>query len=272
MLADPWETAAQAATVLAHRTRCAHHDVLVVLGTGLASVAGELGATGAPIDLSELPGFVRFTGLHHRSAGYATSIGGRRALLIAGRPHLYEGYTPHQVVHSVRTAEAAGCRTVVLTCAAGAVRPDLAAGSVALIADHINLTAMSPLTGLDAAGSDRSPFVDLVDAWSPKLRNHARRVEPALPEATYAQLPGPHLESPAEIRMLRILGADLVGMSTVLEAIAARHLGMQVLGLAVVTNAAAGGGLSLEKISDAALRAVPVVARVVRGVVDQLEA
>jgi purine-nucleoside phosphorylase len=132
----------------------------------------------------------------------------------------------------VRTAAAAGCRTVVLTNAAGCLRDGVSVGQPVLISDHLNLTATSPLVG--------AQFVDLTDLYSPRLRALAREIDPTLVEGVYAGLPGPHFETPAEIRMLRTMGADLVGMSTVLEAIAARAAGVEVFGLSLVTNLAAG--------------------------------
>jgi len=153
-------------------------------------------------------------------------------LVLAGRVHAYEGHDLQHVVHPVRTACAAGARVVVLTNAAGAVRADFIVGQSVLVSDHLNLTARSPLIG--------ARFVDLVDAYAPRLRTLAREVDPALADGVYAGLPGPHFETPAEIRMLRTLGADLVGMSTVHETIAARAAGAEVLGISLVTNMAAG--------------------------------
>jgi len=153
-------------------------------------------------------------------------------LVLLGRTHLYEGHGVGPVAHGVRTIAAAGCATVVLTNAAGGIREGMSVGEPVLIADHLNLTATSPLVG---AG-----FVDLTDLYSPALRARARAIDPTLTEGVYAGLPGPHFETPAEIRMLRGLGADLVGMSTVLEAIAARAAGLEVFGLSLVTNLAAG--------------------------------
>jgi purine-nucleoside phosphorylase len=154
-----------------------------------------------------------------------------------GRVHLYEGLSPAAVVHGVRTAVAAGCRTVVLTNAAGGIRAGLSVGEPVLISDHLNLTGRSPLAGPPPPGSR---FTDLTDLYSPRLRALAREADPSLTEGVYAMMPGPHYETPAEITMLGRLGADLVGMSTVLEAIAARHLGAEVLGISLVTNLAAG--------------------------------
>jgi purine-nucleoside phosphorylase len=162
----------------------------------------------------------------------ALSVGDKQVLVLLGRIHAYEGHDLRHVVHPVRTACAAGAATVVLTNAAGGLREDFSVGQPVLISDHLNLTARSPLVGAE--------FVDLVDAYSPRLRELARTVDPSLSEGVYAGLPGPHYETPAEIRMLRVLGADLVGMSTVHETIAARAAGADVLGLSMVTNLAAG--------------------------------
>jgi purine-nucleoside phosphorylase len=159
-------------------------------------------------------------------------VGGSRVMVLLGRTHLYEGRGVDAVVHGVRTAAAAGCRTVVLTNAAGGVREGLSVGQPVLISDHLNLTATSPLVG--------ARFVDLVDLYSVRLRELVRSVDPAIEEGVYAALPGPHYETPAEIRMLRGMGADLVGMSTALEAVAARAEGLEVLGVSLVTNLAAG--------------------------------
>jgi purine-nucleoside phosphorylase len=272
--ADPFAQARAAARELARRTGSEHHDVLVVLGTALSSVASSLGAAGPGFDLTTLPWFPRFTGPGHSPTAWSVQVGARHVLLAAGRLHLYEGCDVHQVVHLVRTAVEGGCRTVVLTNAAGGINPELAVGETVLIADHLNLTATSPLTGFPALHPAGSPFVSLVDAWSPRLRAAARRIDPDLREGIYAQLPGPHFETPAEIRMLAALGADLVGMSTVPEAIAARHLGAEVLGLSVVTNHAAGTSAesdSFDDIGRAAAGAVERLGRIVRGVVEGLD-
>ncbi|MGH3451252.1 MAG: purine-nucleoside phosphorylase, partial [Haloechinothrix sp.] len=155
-----------------------------------------------------------------------------RALVLLGRTHLYEGKGIDPVVHGVRTIAATGARTVLLTNAAGGLREGYAAGQPVLISDHLNLTARSPLVG--------GTFVDLTDLYSPRLRTLAREIDPTLAQGVYAGLVGPHFETPAEIRMLGVLGADLVGMSTVLEAIAAQAAGIEVFGLSLVTNLAAG--------------------------------
>ena len=236
---DAHRRAASAAAALAAVTGAARHDVAVVLGTGLAGAADALGpASRHPLDT--LPGFPPSFVSHQTSEFRSLDLGGRRILVFLGRLHLYEGYPPAQVVHPVRTAAAAGCSTVILTNASGSLRPDVPTGALTLIADHLNLTGRSPLSADPAAPRLPTPFVDLVDAWSPRLRRAAHAVDPTLAECVYAQVGGPHFETPAEIRMLRALGADLVGMSSVMEAIAARQVGAEVLGLSLVTNLAAG--------------------------------
>ena len=167
--------------------------------------------------MAELPGFTPPTAAGHGGQVLVVPVGDKRVLVLLGRIHAYEGHDLRHVVHPVRTACAAGARTVVLTNAAGGLRDDFSVGQPVLISDHLNLTARSPLVG--------AQFVDLVDAYSPRLRALARDVDPTLAEGVYAGLPGPHYETPAEIRMLRTLGADLVGMSTVHETIAARAAG-----------------------------------------------
>ncbi|HYB39865.1 MAG TPA: purine-nucleoside phosphorylase [Mycobacterium sp.] len=229
---DPDALARQAAQVITERTRIAECDVAIVLGSGWAPAVPALGSATAVLPMAELPGFTPPTAVGHTGQVLSVPIGEHRVLVLAGRVHAYEGHDLRHVVHPVRTACAAGARTVVLTNAAGGLRSDLEVGQPVLISDHLNLTARSPLVG--------PQFVDLVDAYSPRLRELARDVDPELAEGVYAGLPGPQYETPAEIRMLRLLGADLVGMSTVHETIAARAAGAQVLGVSLVTNLAAG--------------------------------
>ena len=270
---DPFEHARLAARELGRRCGIDQHDAVVVLGTGLSPVAPLLGASDPAVELSALPWFPRFTGLGHRPEAWSVEIGGCRTLVMAGRTHLYEGGTPAELVHPIRTALATGCRTVILTCSAGAIRPGLSVGQVVAVSDHLNLTATSPLIGIPADHQMGLPYVDLTDAWSPRLRALARRADPSVEEGVYAQMVGPNLETPAEVRMLGVLGADLVGMSIVPEAIAARHVGAEVLGLAVVTNPAAGlgsGPLTGTEITRSAGAAVDQVARVTRQVLETL--
>jgi len=241
---DPWRLVEQAAAAIAQRTGVDRHDAFVVLGSGWTPAAERFGELTAEVPMDELPGFptVGVTGM----AGVLRSVraeGGRRILVVLGRVHAYEGHELVEVVHAVRTAVRAGCGTVVVTNAAGGLRQGMRVGQPVLISDHINLTGRSPLTGPAAPDELGLPrFVDLTEAYSARLRELARQVDPSLEEGVYAGLPGPHYETPAEIRMLRTLGADLVGMSTVHEVIAARHVGAEVLGLSLVTNLGAGLG------------------------------
>ncbi|MBX7455959.1 purine-nucleoside phosphorylase [Mycolicibacterium sp. 3033] len=229
---DAAAVAGEAARALAQRTGIEHHDVAVVLGSGWAPAAEQLGEPTAVVPMADLPGFSPPTAQGHGGQVISLRVGAQRVLVLLGRIHAYEGHDLRHVVHPVRTACAAGAATVILTNAAGGLRPDFSVGQPVLISDHLNLTARSPLVG--------AQFVDLVDAYSPRLRALAREIDPTLAEGVYAGLPGPHYETPAEIRMLRTLGADLVGMSTVHETIAARAAGAAVLGVSLVTNLAAG--------------------------------
>ncbi|MGH3620284.1 MAG: purine-nucleoside phosphorylase [Sciscionella sp.] len=225
-------TAAEAAAVIAERTGVVRHDIAVVLGSGWRPAADRIGAYTAEVPMAELPGFATPMVAGHPGTVRSVSTQDRRVLVLLGRTHLYEGKGMATVVHGVRTAVAAGARIVVLTNAAGGIREGMRVGQPVLISDHLNLTATSPLLG--------PRFVDLTDLYSARLREIARQIDPSLAEGVYAGVPGPHFETPAEIRMMRGLGADLVGMSTVLEAIAVRAAGAEVFGLSLVTNLAAG--------------------------------
>ncbi len=227
--------AAAAAARLAEITGIKRHDVAVVLGSGWLPAADVLAAAGTVTGetaVTELGGFPPPRAPGHSGRVRSVTLGGRHLLLFLGRIHAYEGHGMSVTTHGVRTACAAGVSTIVLTNASGGLREDYSVGQPVLIADHINLTGRSPLVG--------PRFVDLTDAYAPHLRDLARTVDPTLTEGVYAGLPGPHFETPAEIRMLRTLGADLVGMSTVHETIAARAEGADVLALSLVTNLAAG--------------------------------
>jgi purine-nucleoside phosphorylase len=236
---DPYAAAAASAARLAERTGQAAHDAAVVLGSGWAQAADALGP-GTEVALADLGGFPLPTVPGHVPVVRSVRAGGLRVLVFLGRTHLYEGHPVATVVHGVRTAVAAGCRVIVLTNAAGGIRAGYRTGQPVLISDHLNLTGRSPLTGPPPPNGYPSRFTDLTDLYSRRLRALARDADPELAEGVYAALPGPHYETPAEIRMLRALGADLVGMSTALEAIAARHLGAEVLAISLVTNLAAG--------------------------------
>jgi purine-nucleoside phosphorylase len=229
----PLEVAAAAAFGIAERSGCSRHDVALVLGSGWGPAADLLGRTETEITATDLPGFSAPAVAGHRGVVRSVSIGdsGRRALVLP-RTHLYEGKGVRSVVHGVRTAAAAGCSVIVFTNGCGGLNRDWSPGQPVLIRDHLNLTGVSPIEGAE--------FVDLTDVYSPRLRGLCRQVEPDLPEGVYAQFRGPQYETPAEVRMAGTLGADLVGMSTAIEAIAARQSGLEVLGLSLVTNLAAG--------------------------------
>lgn len=241
-MSDPYELADEATAVLAERTGVARHDVAVVLGSGWRPAADRFGEVVAEVALADLPGFPAATVAGHTASVRSVRAGGRALLVFLGRVHAYEGNATPVVVHGVRTAVRAGCATVVLTNAAGGLRDGMAVGDAVLISDHVNLTAASPLSGTEPPADDGwgARFVDLTDAYSPRLRALARELDPALTEGVYAGVAGPHYETPAEIRAYRTLGCDLVGMSTVHEVIAARHAGAEVLALSLVTNLAAG--------------------------------
>jgi purine-nucleoside phosphorylase len=238
-VADPLATARHAADELQNRTGLDSFGVAVVLGSGWKSAAERFGETLLDVPTTDLPGFAPSTVLGHEGRVLAVRDGDRNVLVFSGRTHLYESQGVDAVAHGVRTAVAARCRVVVLTNACGGIEPSLGVGEPVLIYDHISMTGVSPLSG--------PQFVDLSDLYSARLRDLAREVDPSLREGVYAHWPGPAFETPAEIRMLRTLGADLVGMSTVPEAIAAHALGAEVLAISLVTNPAAG--LSAEKLS-----------------------
>jgi len=232
---SPYTLAEQAAEQLALATGVARHDLALVLGSGwlpaAEMLAGGQGVT-AEVATTDLPGFSAAAVAGHSGRILSIRVGDKNALVFLSRTHYYEGRGVNAVVHGVRTAAAAGCRTIVLTNGCGGLNPAWAPGTPVLIKDHINLTGASPLVGAN--------FVDLTDLYSARLRGIAKELEPGLDEGVYVQFPGPHYETPAEVRMAGIIGGDLVGMSTTLEAIAAREAGMEVLGISLVTNAAAG--------------------------------
>ncbi|UUT35764.1 purine-nucleoside phosphorylase [Microbacterium elymi] len=261
--ADPFEIARAAAADIARLTGVEHHDIALTLGSGWGRAADLVGETTATVPATEVTGFSRPALEGH--PGTLRSIltpSGTRVLVIGARTHFYEGHGVRRVVHSVRTAAATGATIMVLTNGAGGVRRTFSPGQPVLISDHINLTAASPLEG--------ATFVDLTDLYSARLRALARTVEPALDEGVYCQFRGPHYETPAEVRMAGIIGGDIVGMSTALEAIAAREAGMEVLGFSLITNLAAGiqeTPLSHEEVLEAGQAAGPVISQLLARVV-----
>ncbi|MBO0846928.1 MAG: purine-nucleoside phosphorylase [Nocardioides sp.] len=228
----PTEQAREAAATLARLTGVDHHDVALVLGSGWLPAVDGLGEATAEITTTDLPGFSAAAVAGHAGRIRSISAGDRRLLVFLSRTHYYEGKGVAAVVHPVRTAAAAGCRSIVLTNGCGGLKETWKPGTPVLIRDHINLTARSPIEG--------AHFVDLTDLYSARLRGLCLEVDPSLDQGVYVQFPGPHYETPAEIEMVRRIGGDLVGMSTTLEAIAAREAGMEVLGISLVTNLAAG--------------------------------
>ncbi|MFD7066368.1 purine-nucleoside phosphorylase [Streptomyces sp. NPDC059913] len=229
---DPYAAADDAAARLRELTGAETHDVALVMGSGWAPAGDALGTPEAEFPVTELPGFPAPAVQGHGGTIRSYRIGEKRVLVFLGRTHFYEGRGVAAVAHGVRTAVAAGCRTVVLTNGCGGLREGMRPGQPVLISDHINLTASSPIVGAN--------FVDLTDLYSPRLRALCQEIDDTLEEGVYVQFTGPHYETPAEINMVRVMGGDLVGMSTVLEAIAAREAGAEVLGISLVTNLAAG--------------------------------
>lgn len=258
--------AAEAASELLSRAGVDSVDLACTLGSGWGEAADRIGETVCEIDAAEIPGF-------HASAvsGHSgmlrvlrlTDDGTAHHVLVVGaRTHYYEGRGVDAVAHGVRTAAAAGARTMVLTNGCGGLREEWMPGTAVLISDHLNLTAASSLRG--------AHFVDMTDLYSPRIRGIAHEVDPDLPEGVYAQFPGPHYETPAEVRMAGALGADLVGMSTALEAIAARAAGMEVFGISLVTNQAAGISpepLSHQEVIDAGREAAPRISALLAEII-----
>ncbi len=233
---DPLAAASLAASEIAQRTGVLAHDVALVMGSGWVSAVDALGTPAFECNAEELTGFLPPTVVGHsgKVRSYEIESNGKklRALVFLGRTHLYEGKGVEPVVHGVRVAVKAGAKIVILTNACGGINTNYKVGQPVLIRDHISLTAVSPLSG--------ATFVDLTDLYSKRIRAIVKQADASLEEGVYVHWRGPTYETPAEILMMRTMGADLVGMSTVPEAIAAHALGAEVLGISLVTNAAAG--------------------------------
>nr|WP_315267923.1 purine-nucleoside phosphorylase [Microbacterium lemovicicum] len=264
--ADPFAVAADAAADIARLTGVERHDIALTLGSGWGRAAELIGETVATVPATEVAGFSAPALAGH--VGSLRSIltpSGRRVLVIGARTHYYEGHGVRRVVHSVRTAAATGATIMVLTNGAGGIRETWAPGQPVLISDHINLTADSPLEG--------ATFIDLTDLYSSRLRAIAREVDPTLDEGVYTQFRGPHYETPAEVQMAKAIGGHIVGMSTALEAIAARQAGMEILGFSLITNLAAGiqtTPLSHEEVLEAGRTAEPVISDLLARVIGRL--
>ena len=263
---NPFEVAAEAAEVIAKLTGVAKHDIALTLGSGWAKAADLIGETVATLDASEIPGFSKAAVVGHVSTIRSIALpSGKHALVLGARTHLYEGHGVRRVVHGVRTAAAAGVTTMILTNGAGGIKSHWSNGIPVLITNHINLTATSPLEG--------ATFIDLTDLYSPSLRELVKSVQPNIEEGVYTQLRGPHYETPAEVHMVKVIGGDLVGMSTGLEAIAAREAGMEILGLSLMTNLAAGiqdHPLSHEEVLAAGKAAEPVISALLAEIVAKI--
>lgn len=264
--ADPFAIASEAAAQIAEKTGVSRHDIALTLGSGWAKAADLIGETTATIPATEIIGFSKPALEGH--VGSIRSIllpNGKRALVIGARTHYYENHGVRRVVHSVRTAAATGATTMILTNGAGGIRESWKPGTPVLISDHINLTADSPLEG--------ATFIDLTDLYSARLRAIARGIDPSLDEGVYVQNRGPHYETPAEVQMAKTIGGHIVGMSTALEAIAARQAGMEILGLSLITNLAAGiqkTPLSHAEVIDAGKTAEPVISALLARIVTEL--
>ena len=264
--ANPFEVAADAAADIARLTGVEKHDIALTLGSGWGKAADIIGETIATIPATEVTGFSKPALEGH--VGTLRSIrtpDGKNVLVIGARTHYYEGHGVRRVVHSVRTAAATGAGIMVLTNGAGGVRETWTPGQPVLISDHINLTADSPLEG--------ATFIDLTDLYAKRLRDIARSVDPSLDEGVYTQFRGPHYETPAEVQMAKHIGGHIVGMSTALEAIAAREAGMEILGFSLITNLAAGiqkTPLSHAEVIEAGREAEPVISALLARVVEAL--
>ena len=233
---DPYGTAEIAAAEIAHRTGVPQHQIALVMGSGWVGATQAFGTPDTELNTADIPGFLPPTVLGQSNQIRSYELNGNsaaiRALVFLGRTHLYEGRGIEPVVHAVRTAVKAGCKIIILTNASGGINKSYHVGQPVLIRDHISLTATSPLIGAD--------FVDLTDLYSKRIRAIVKNEDSSLEEGVYVHWRGPAYETPAEIIMMRTMGADLVGMSTVPEAIAAHALGAEVLAISLVTNAAAG--------------------------------
>jgi len=246
-----------------------------VLGSGFGAVADRL-ADPVAIPYAAIPGWPETTAEGHAGKLLFGELGGRKVALLAGRVHLYEGYGPRRVVFGVRVLARMGGRLLVLTNAAGGIHPAFDRGRLVLLSDHINLQGANPLTGPndDALGPR---FPNMTDAYSPRCRRIAQRVAGTLgidlAEGVYAAVPGPSYETPAEIQFLKTIGADLVGMSTAQEVIAARHMGLEVLAISCVANRAAGLSserVSHQKVLDAIGQATETLGRLLEALLPEL--
>jgi purine-nucleoside phosphorylase len=264
--ANPAEIAQHAAAQIAEKTGVSSHRIALTLGSGWAKAADVMGESVAEIPADQIVGFSKPAVEGHIGTLRSVKLAdGSHALVIGARTHYYEGHGVRRVVHSVRTAAATGATTMVLTNGAGGIKSHWSPGTAVLISDHLNLTANSPLEG--------ATFIDLTDLYSARLRSIAREVAPDMDEGVYVQFRGPHYETPAEVQMAKAMGGHIVGMSTALEAIAAREAGMEVLGFSLITNLAAGISdqpLSHDEVIQAGKDAEAVIGDMLAKVVNRL--
>jgi purine-nucleoside phosphorylase len=262
---DPYELANLSAQKLAEITKIARHDVLVVLGSGWTPAIEALGKADAELAVTDLPGFSAPAVAGHAGKLRSVKVGNYQTLIQMGRTHYYEGRGTAAVVHAVRTAIASGVKTVILTNACGGLQLKWKPGTPVLIRDHINLTGATPLVG--------PKFLDVSEIYSKRLRKIAKEIDPTLDEGVYVQFHGPQYETPAEVQMAINLGGDLVGMSTALEAIAAREAQAEVLGISMVTNPGAGltsEHLNHEEVLAAGLAAAARMGDLLKKVIEKL--
>jgi purine-nucleoside phosphorylase len=266
MANSPFEIARQAANQIREATGVDHHEIALTLGSGWARAADLLGETVATVPAKDIIGFSAPVVEGHVASIRSIKLpSGKHALILGARTHYYEGHGVRRVVHGVRTAAATGAKIMILTNGCGGIKATWSPGTPVLISDHINLTADSPLEG--------ATFVDLTDLYSKRLREVAKSVDASLDEGIYAQFRGPHYETPAEVQMVKQMGGNLVGMSTALEAIAAREAGMEVLGFSLMTNLAAGiqnTPLSHAEVLEAGRVAEPKISALLAAIIEKL--
>lgn len=274
MVSHGWDGVERAARLVRERT-ATRPEIAIVLGSGLGALANEI-VDGRSIPYADIPEFPRSTAPGHAGRMIVGSLEGRQVVAMAGRVHLYEGYSASEVVFGVRVMAELGAHTLVITNAAGGVNQTFQPGLLMLITDHINLTGHNPLVGPNNA-SRGTRFPDMSEVYSRRLRTSASEAAAAagvaLAEGVYLGLLGPSYETPAEIRMARELGADAVGMSTVMESIAAHHLGVEILGISCITNMAAGilpQRLTEEEVLETATRVQNEFVRLVRGMLARI--
>lgn len=265
-MTDALIRASEAAETLRAATGVDRFDVALILGSGWSDAADLVGEEIDSVEASAIPGFDTHAVAGHSSKFRAVRTrDGRNILVLGARQHFYQVRDAARVVHGVRMAAAAGVKQLVITNGCGSTRPEVGPGSVVLISDHLNFTGATPLTG--------ATFVDMTEVYSQRLRDIALSVDPDLASGVYAQFTGPQYETPAEVNMARLLGADLVGMSTALEAIAAREAGMEILGLSLVTNLAAGiaaENLNHEDVLDVGKQSAPRISRLLATIVENM--